>query len=115
MPGIRSSQATLNEIRNGELMHELAAEIHNALMAVRTQGKPATVKVELTITPQNKHLVEPYITISGEVSSKLPKPEIPGTIFMIDEDGNPTRNLTKSQSDLSLSIAPGMPKEGTNQ
>lgn len=105
MPGIKSAQGTLNEIRNGELMTEAAAAIYEGLAAVRQLGKPAKITIELTIAPQSKNLVEPIVTITGEVSTKLPKPDVPGTIFMIDDDGNATRNLSRAQHDLGLTIA----------
>jgi hypothetical protein len=54
MPGIKSAQGTLNEIRNGDLMTEAAAAIHEGLAAVRSLGKPAKITIELTIAPQSK-------------------------------------------------------------
>lgn len=105
MPGIRSAQATLIDIRNGKLLEELAVEIHTAVAAVKQLGKAAKVTVTLDIRPQTKELTDPIITITGEVDSKLPKPDVPATIFAIDEDGNPTRNLTRAQSELGLTVA----------
>lgn len=105
MPGIRGAQGTLNEIRNGDLMLETAAAIHEGLAAVRQLGKSAKITIELTIAPQSKNLIEPIVTITGEVSTKLPKPDVAATIFMIDEDGNATRNLSRTQPELGLTIA----------
>lgn len=105
MPGIRPAQATLIDIRNGKLLEELSIEIHDAVAAVRHLGKAAKVTITLEIKPQSKNVIDPIITITGEVESKLPKPDVAATIFAIDEDGNPTRNLSRAQSDLGLTVA----------
>jgi hypothetical protein len=97
---IKSAQATLNELRDGQVMNELAAAIHEATKAVKEHGKAATVTLDITVKPfQTKGLAESPITVLAEVSSKLPKPEVPSTLFYIDGDGNPTRQPTR-QNDL---------------
>lgn len=107
MAKIRPAQAILNEIRNGELMVELAAAIHEATGMVADLGKPAVVTLKITVDmPKNmKNLSDPYLVITGRVATKLPETEAAQTLFKVDEDGNATRNLSRAQSDLPLSIA----------
>lgn len=104
MPGIRPAQAILNEIRNGALMNDLASHLHDATTAAQEQGKKATVTVTIEIAPQTKNMTDPTFVIFGEVTSKLPKPDVPGTVFGLDEDANLSRNFNRAQSGLNLTF-----------
>lgn len=107
MSNTRSGTAILAEVRDGQLVIELSEQIKAAVAAVHEHNKAARVMVELTISPWKgtEKLIEPPVIIVGEVSSKLPKPESPATLFFIGEDQNLTRNAGTRQSDLGLSIA----------
>jgi hypothetical protein len=109
---IRPAQATLNEIRGGDMLNELASAIHDAVAAVQEHGKAAVVSLKITIDiPKNmKNLADPYLVVTGEVDVKLPKPDSAQTLFKIDDGGNLTQNLSRAQNDLPLSIAV-QPKE----
>lgn len=104
---IKPAQATLNALNDGHVMSELAEAIHDAIAAVNEYNKAATVTLTVTIAPMKKEgrLVDAPLLLSGEVSTKLPKPEPAQTLFYLDDDGNPTRTQTR-QPDLPLSIAP---------
>lgn len=103
---IKSAQATLNELGEGHVMAEMAQAIHDAVVAVRDQNKGATVTLTVTINPMKKdgRLIDAPMFFSGEVTTKLPKPDAPQTLFYVDDDGNPTRTQTR-QPDLPLSIS----------
>lgn len=94
---LRPASATLNELNEGKTMGELALGIHEAIEAVTRLGKSGTVTLTLTVaTMKQMHsLVNPPIIVTGEVTSKLPQPPLPATVFFVDEDGNPTRNQTR--------------------
>lgn len=104
---IRPAQAILNEIREGEIMVELAQAFHDAIANVREHGKPCEINVKLVVATlgENQHkLVEPPVIIKGAVKTKLFEPEPPATVFFVDQDGNATRNQTRQQ-EIALSVA----------
>lgn len=107
MANIRPAQATLNEVRNGDLMTELAAAIHEAVGAVEEHQKKAviTVTIEIDMPKNMKNLSDPYLVLTGEITSKLPKADSPQTLFSVDGEGNLTRNLQRAQDDLPFKIA----------
>lgn len=104
---IRSAIAILNEVEEGAALERMAAAFHDAIAAVREYGKKATVNLAITIDTlgENQHkLVEPPVVMTAEVTTKLPKPPPPATVFFVDAEGNPSRNQTKQQ-ELALTIA----------
>lgn len=104
----RSATAILAEIRDGQLIIEASTAILEAVAAVKEFGKPATVSIDLTIKPysdRNAQLVEHPIIVVGEVTKKLPKPEVPATLFFVQDDGNATRNPPERQQTLGLNVA----------
>lgn len=103
MTQMKSAQATLNELRDGMVMVELADKLHEASQAVKTFGKPATVTIELVLAPikgGTQGLMEQPITIAAEVKAKLPKEETPTTVFFVTDSG-PSRDMTRRQSSLT--------------
>lgn len=107
MSAIKPALDTLRELDEGRFLDKLAVAIHDATAAVTVLGKPAKVIVAIDIAPLTKQgLTEPVITMESEVSTKLPKPDAPRSIFFVDVDGNPTTKQQR-QRDLSLSIAGG--------
>jgi len=107
MANIRPAQATLNEVRNGDLMTELATAIHEAVGAVEEHQKKAVITISLEIDmPKNmKNLADPYLVVTGDVTSKLPRAEPPQTLFCVDAEGNLTRNLQRAQDEMPFKIA----------
>jgi hypothetical protein len=106
---VRPAQATLNEIRGGDLLEEIALQIHEAVAAVNEHQKKAVLTIVLEIDmPKNmKNLSDPYLVMTGECTSKLPRADTAQTLFKVDDDGNLTRNLQRAQTDLPLSIHKG--------
>lgn len=107
MSNIRSAMVILPEIRDGRAVEELSDQIHAAIAAVREHGKPATVKLEITIAPLRKgaeNLVEAPFVFVAETTSKLPKPDAEATAFFIDADGNATRQPASRQGGLELKV-----------
>lgn len=110
MSQIKPAQITLNALREGQVMNELAQAIHDATCAVRDMGKAADVTLSISFQPIKgvaQGLADSPIGVVAEVNTKLPKPALPSTLFYIDESGNPTRQPNHPQPDLNLSIAKG--------
>lgn len=104
------AQVTLNSLRDGQVMNELAQAIHDATKGVRDLNQAAKVTLTLDLMPIkgiDQGLREPPINVVAEVIVKLPKPPLPSTLFYVDENGNPTRTPTARQPDLGLTIAKG--------
>lgn len=105
---IRPAQVTLNALNGGATMTELAQAIHDATGAVRGQNKPATVTLTISFEPMKgvaAGLKEAPLLARAEIATKLPKPELPTTLFYVDDDGNPTQQAPARQPALGLSIA----------
>lgn len=104
---IKPAQATLNALRDGQAMNELAQAIHDATCAVRDFNKPAKVTLTIEFAPLKGGtvgLLELPIIATAEIATKLPKPEADQTIFYVDKDGNPTRNAPEREPDLGLQL-----------
>lgn len=96
---IRSATSILTELRDGMVITELSGAIHDALAAVKEQGKAAEVLLRIKIAPFTEtKLVEPAITMTAEVERKLPKEVPPSTLFFIGDDGNPQRNPARQKT-----------------
>lgn len=109
MANIRPAQATLNEIRDGDLMNELAQAIHQATGATYAHDKKSVVTIELALTvpKNNKGMSDKFLVVSGDVRVKLAQADTQQTLFAQDEEGNLTRDLrgNKSSQQLPFSIA----------
>lgn len=108
MANIKSAQSTLVEMRDGQCLEEMAQAIHDAIAAVKLHGGKAVVSLDITIKPlktgHNK-LVEPPLIFTGTVTAKLPTPPEEDTIFYVDDNGDPTREMTRVQRGLDLTVA----------
>jgi hypothetical protein len=108
MKNMRSAMTLLPELRDGRAMIELSEHIHAAIAAARQYGKGAKVILEIGIAPlkgANANVIEPPMTFTAEVFSKLPQPEPEATLMFVDGEGNPTRNATERQPGLGLTVA----------
>lgn len=95
MSAIRPALETLSELDAGNFMDKLAVAIHDATSGVTTMGKKSTISITIEVAPMTKaHTVEPVITMTAEIVTKLPKPDAYQALFYVDGEGNPT---TKQQ------------------
>ena len=97
------AQVTLAALREGQVMNELAQAFADAGDAVKHHNKPATITLEIKVSPiknMGAHLADHPITMVAEVTTKLPKNEPDATVFFVGDNG-PTRNMTPRQQPLS--------------
>lgn len=110
MAKITPAQVTLNALRDGQVMNELAQAIHDATNAMLHHQKQATVTLTLTFDPMkgvvSAGLREAPLIVRAKVTTKLPEAEAPTTLFYADEDGNPTQQAPQRQAGLGLTVAP---------
>lgn len=100
MTAIRSAQETLCALNGGSTMNELAQALFDASQAVKDHGKPAKVKLEITIGPVGKdRLMDHPVVMTAKVTTKLPE-DLPATIYFVDEQG-PSANPAPRQSSLT--------------
>lgn len=103
---IRSAMTILPELRDGQVVTELSGAIHDAIAAVRQHNKAATVSLTIKIEPAtNQQLVEAPLAMTAAIETKLPKEVPPGTIFFVDDGGNPTRQPQRQQA-MPFGVAP---------
>lgn len=101
MPQIRSAQVTLNALKDGQTMVELAQAFHDACEAVMQYNKAATITLKIEVAPIKSNtpgLKEMPIVMIPEVSTKLPK-ELPVTVFYVDDEG-PTQHMSARQTSI---------------
>lgn len=109
---IRSAMVILPELRDGQVVTELSGAIHDALAAVRQHNKAAEVILRVKIEPATEQrLVEAPIAMTATIETKLPKEVPPGTIFFVDESGNPTRQMQRQQQ-MPFGVAPSNTANG---
>lgn len=107
MGNIKPAQATLNALREGQVMNELAQAYFEATQAVKEHGKAATVTLTVTFKPLKdvaRGLVDPPIVAVADVETKLPKQEPPSTLFYASDEG-PTQQPPERQTGLNLTVA----------
>jgi hypothetical protein len=104
MPNIRPAQATLNELRDGQVMVELAQGIHDAIGAAQYHRKEAKVVLTITFAPMGTQGVSNAVEVIGCVDTKLPKIAPPSTLMFLDLEGNPSRQQDR-QTEIPFSIA----------
>lgn len=110
MNTIRPAIDTLRALRQGRTLDELALHITQACNHVKELGKPGKVVLEIDIRPYSQRgtkLVEQPVVMEAKVRSKLPEPDKEGTVFFLDEDGNPIENPKRREPELDLRIAGG--------
>lgn len=115
MANNRPAQAVMADIRQGNLMTELAQAFHDAAEAVKEYDKPAKITVTFVIAAfKGDHkLVQPPMVVTGEVETKLPKDKLEATVLFMDEDGNLSRTQVR-EPELPLSVARLPNQEGSS-
>lgn len=96
---IKPAQATLNALRDGQIMNELAQAFYDASQAVRHKGKPAVVRLEITFEPLkhiSRMLEDQPQNVTARVITKLPQQELEGTILFATDEG-PSRETAPSR------------------
>lgn len=106
---IKPAQATLNELRDGQVMNELAQALHDALGAVKEHRKGAEVSLTISIKPLGNKGVSDAYEVIAEVTSKLPKAPPPSTLFFEDSDSNLSRRQERQSEIPGLSVAGSNP------
>lgn len=104
---ILPAQVTLNALRDGQVMNELAQHIHDASCAMLQHGKAASVTLTLTFKPTegvSQGLKNAPMLVTAEVTSKLPKTPPPDTLMFADADGNPTRQAPAREPELGFHV-----------
>lgn len=105
-PVVRPALETLRELEGRKFLDRLAIQINEATKAVEHYRKPAKIVITMDISIlTNEGISEAAVAIKAEITSKLPKAEASKSIFFVDKDGNPTKNMTR-QEDLDLHVAP---------
>lgn len=102
MSQIRSAQSTLNALRDGQIMNELAAAFRDAALAVKHHNKSAKIILEIIVAPvkgMSGNLIDHPIVMLAEVTTKLPKDDPESSIFFVDEEG-PSRHMTARQTSI---------------
>ena len=99
------AQVTLNALREGQVMNELAQAFHDAMIAVEDHRKPADVTLSITFKPLGTKGVSDAVEVTAEVVTKLPKAPLPSTMFFRDVDGNPSRQRDRQPDFPGLGIA----------
>jgi hypothetical protein len=107
---IRPIHEILRELKvgTGEMfLDAFAVAMNEANVAVRDFQSPASITIKLTIKPfHDQAMVNPVVLVSAEMTSKLPKPANPQSIFYLDGDGNAlTYAPTKRERDLEFAVA----------
>ena len=102
---ITPAQVTLNALRDGQVMNEMAQAIQHAMDNVNEFRKPAEINLCITIRPLGTEGVSDAVEIIGDVQEKLFKPKPPSTLFFRDADGAPSRQRDRQPEIPGLSIA----------
>lgn len=87
--GRKPFAAVIQEQRQGGLHGELSHELANLVASVQETRKPGVLTLTLKVTP-NKDGVT--VTLSDDISVKLPKSDRGAAIFFVQGDGNLVRN-----------------------
>ena len=86
----------LQDFRDGESLSELSEVMQKCVAAARETGKSATLKYEITFSPQGNGIV-----VTDKVNEKIPQPDREGGIFFADENNNLTKD-NPNQKKLDL-------------
>lgn len=73
----------LRKHRRGIAANKASERLHEAIIASRETGGKSEVTLKVTLTPGT----DDQMTVSIQVSAKLPDEKLPGGIFWVGEDG----------------------------
>lgn len=79
LPGhIEALISALQSIGKGELAHQAADHLSQAVKATMIEGKKSTITIKLEINKQSEEMV----TLTGSAEAKIPKPKPSGSFFV---------------------------------
>lgn len=87
---VRPFTEMLSGLQRGVVADEAATELAEVTRAVRETGKKGQVILKLTIAPYKGN--DEIVNVTGEVSSKIPKPDPAASVFYFSDDGQLTRD-----------------------
>lgn len=90
---------TLNNIRNGDVLGELTAELHTLVQAVRSTGLKGSIALQISIATATKGETHALI-IQDEIKVKLPKSSH-GSTFLFAGDDNSLSKRDPRQPELT--------------
>lgn len=73
----------LRKHRRGIAANKASQKLHEAIMASRDTGAKSSVSMTVTLTPGT----DDQMTVSIQVTAKLPDEKLPGGIFWVGDDG----------------------------
>ncbi len=94
-----SFNATLQSIRDGQLLELLTGKLSDIVEAVEETGKAGQLVLTMKIKPNG----EGAVTINSDVKAKVPEPAVGDAIFFVS-DGNLVRRNPR-QGDIEDEIA----------
>ena len=86
---VRPFAAMLLEIQGGTVAAEAAEHLQKLVNAVNEHGKKGEMTVKITVQPLKGN--NQALNVSGDVTSKPPRPEPAAGIFFFDKSGNLSR------------------------
>ena len=95
----RPFAATLQEIRKGELVVELADLMRGLVAGVIEVGKPGTLTLTIKVKPAARR--DEAVIVEDDVVVKQPRPDRPASIFFASAEGDLSRH-NPNQPELPL-------------
>lgn len=83
---VRDFTAFFRELRRGAAEYEAGIALQELVAAVEATGKPGTLSIKLTITPDPQYGTA--VGVADDATVKLPKPTKPSSLFYMDGSHN---------------------------
>lgn len=99
--------SVLIQMRRGQTVADLSDSITTLVQRVRETRKKGSVTLKITIAPQSRG-DDVVLSITDDVSTKLPVAERGSSIFFAADDNTLVRNDPR-QSELVLTVVPTVP------
>jgi len=91
--------AVLAQLRRGAAVDEFTAELAELVQAVIYTGRKGTLTLKLEVEPSSSD--DQAVEITDEVTTRLPKPPRPSSLFFADDRGALSRH-DRRQTHLDL-------------
>lgn len=86
---VKPFAATLQEIDKGRVATDAGQQLHDLIEACLDTGKSGELVVKIRVKVLDAD--DRRMTVTGEVTSKVPRPDPRPAVFFADDDGNLTR------------------------